>query len=299
LTTNIFGQEGNLDELLTEAGLVLYFDQARNEILSHPSYRLAVENAIEPLTDYRAALARALVARCFQLVEEEKDSPEGFIPLDGATRDQLVELLIAALGGRERGVVDWVKKRAGLLVKGLATGRLQRKRGRVSSAITPFAADIVMYQARPQAIREFIRQTVERASAVAKMRGENGEAILIGHSLGGVAAVDTLIERPLPAVSHLVTVGSQAPLLYELNALSSLPFDSTVAKPPHPLPGHFPGSWLNIYDARDFLSYVAAPVFGERVTDVPVDNRQPFPEAHSAYWTNDEVWDAILPRIGG
>jgi len=66
----------------------------------------------------------------------------------GTTRDRIKELLVAALGGREAGVVDWVKERMGLLVKGVVTGFLERKRGRVSNAITPFAADIVMYQTR-------------------------------------------------------------------------------------------------------------------------------------------------------
>jgi hypothetical protein len=288
-----------LRTLLTEAGLVPYFNQARDDLVAHPSYRLAIARAVEPLTDYRLAVARALVAHCVQLLRENQDAPEGFLPMDGVTRDQIIELLVAALGGREMGVGDWIKERAGLLVKGIATRRLQRKRGQISSAMTPFAADIVMYQTRPQTMRAFVRETVQKAVAAAKEHGENGEVILIGHSLGGIIAVDMLIEQSLPAVRHLITVGSQAPLLYELNALSSLPFDRTVAQPPHPLPGHFPASWLNIYDVRDFLSYLAAPVFGEqRVTDVQVDNRQPFPEAHSAYWTNAQVWNVILECIG-
>jgi hypothetical protein len=59
------------------------------------------------------------------------------------------------------------------------------------------------------------------------------------NSLGGIACVDLLIQEPLPQVKLLVTAGSQAPFLYEINALSSLEYGK-------PLPGHFP-EWLNIF----------------------------------------------------
>ena len=51
-----------------------------------------------------------------------------------------------------------------------------------------------------------------------------------------------------------MTVGSQAPLLYTFDAIPSLPYDE--ADPPH-----LPVPWLNIYDSRDFLSFVAEPLF--------------------------------------
>jgi hypothetical protein len=28
-----------------------------------------------------------------------------------------------------------------------------------------------------------------------------------------------------------------------------------------------------------------------------VNGGQPFPESHSAYWSNPQVWDAVLERI--
>jgi hypothetical protein len=56
-------------------------------------------------------------------------------------------------------------------------------------------------------------------------------------------------------------------------------------------------NWLNVYDPRDLLSYVGAPLFPGRVEDVEVDNRQPFPPSHSAYWANPQVWDAIVSRL--
>ncbi len=65
------------------------------------------------------------------------------------------------------------------------------------------------------------------------------------------------------------------------------------------LPDTLPKSWLTVYDRSDFLSYKAEPAFPGRVTDVQVDNGQPFPESHSAYWHNDEqVWKATA-RLAG
>jgi hypothetical protein len=293
-----------LADLLTSAGLMPYLEEARTDIIAHPSYNRAVTAAVEPLTDYRFAIARAILARSIQKYREVQDAPDGYLSLNSTSRDRIVELLVAALGGKEAGAVDWVKERAGWLVKGVGTRWTGRRRGRVSEQFAPFGADIIVYQTRPQAIRGFIRNAVAQASNAGKIRGENGEVVVIAHSLGGIAAVDTLIEQPLEVVRHLVTVGSQAPLLYELDALGSLPIlrdaAGKVVPLPHPLPDHFPKSWLNVYDPRDFLSYRGQTVFGQaRVTDIELDNGQPFPESHSAYWTNEILWAAITSRLSG
>ena len=50
-----------------------------------------------------------------------------------------------------------------------------------------------------------------------------------------------------------MTVGSQAPLLYTFDAIPSMPYDE--ADPPR-----LPVPWLNVYDSRDFLSFVAEPL---------------------------------------
>lgn len=107
--------------------------------------------------------------------------------------------------------------------------------------------------------------------------------------MGGIACVDLLVQQQLSQVELLVTVGSQAPFLYEINALYSLEYGQL-------LPEHFP-EWLNIYDLRDFLSYVGKKVFPDRVQDVRVDSKQPFPRSHGAYWTNAKTWEAIISRL--
>ena len=117
--------------------------------------------------------------------------------------------------------------------------------------------------------------------------------VLLGHSLGGIACVDLLVEEPLEKVKLLVTVGSQSPLFYEMDALQSLRYGQ-------PLPDHFPKKWLNIFDRRDFLSYIGAQVFPDplqRIEDIEVNNRRPFPQSHGAYWANDQTWKAIIPRL--
>jgi pimeloyl-ACP methyl ester carboxylesterase len=156
----------------------------------------------------------------------------------------------------------------------------QRHRGAISDAAYPFAGDILLYQGRGDQIRGVIREAIHRAVP---------PVVLLAHSLGGIASVDLLALEPLP-VDLLITVGSQAPFLYEINALHSLAYGD-------PLPPHYPPRWLNIYDLRDLLSYRGEGLFPGRVTDVKVDNRQPFPDSHSAYWTNAQVWDTIVARL--
>jgi len=283
------------------AGLAEYFDQARAEVTRDPAYRRALALAVEPLTDYRLAIARAIIAQAVALYREATDADGA--PFDATTRDRLVELIVGGLGGRDAGVIDWVKENAGRLVKRAGTRWFRNRRGRLSATFAPFGADIIAYQARPRRVQVEIRKEILRVSAAARARGESGELIALAHSLGGIAAVDMLITEPLPEVRHLVTVGSQAPLLYELDALTSLDIQrdvqGAVRPAPHPLPSGFPDSWLNIFDPRDFLSYRAAPVFGDRVRDKRVDNGQPFPDSHSAYWTNADVWTAFTNHVSG
>lgn len=94
--------------------------------------------------------------------------------------------------------------------------------------------------------------------------------------------------KALPEVTHLITVGSQSPYLYEIGALQGLDYAKQEK-----LPAGFP-PWLNLYDPNDFLSYVAEPVFqAANIRDVRIDSGQPFPESHGAYWTNDSAWRAI------
>lgn len=135
--------------------------------------------------------------------------------------------------------------------------------------------DILHDQVRGQAIRDYLQRRIRDVQ-----KGPQSVTLLC-HSLGGIAAVDMLVQNSIPEVRRLITVGSQAGFLYETNSLVSLAYGE-------PLPDHFP-PWRNIYNPADFLSYRAGGVFPSRATDFRADNGQPFPSAHSAYRDNPEV----------
>ncbi|MEU1816286.1 hypothetical protein ABZ543_13970 [Streptomyces roseifaciens] len=221
-------------------------------------------------------LARAVAATCLRSLLDA-DAP--LIP-DGEQRDRAVETLAAAMGsppaGTDRGP-------GAFLLRPFARAGFRyavRRRRALTEAAHPAAGDVLRYLAHGEPVRQGLRRLLD---------GIEGPVAVMGHSLGGIIAFDTLAGRAHPAVRLLVTVGSQAPFLYEIGALPSLGH-------PAELPGHFP-PWLNVYDRRDLLSHVGSLLFPGRVRDVAVDNRQPFPASHSAYWTNPAVYAAVAEEL--
>jgi hypothetical protein len=231
------------------------------------------QNVGEPVE----TIARGIVARLTNLALSDN------LPvLDSENRDALVNLLITDWVGRDGGVNLHVGR-------SLVDIRIPSapECGRPADANTAAVGDVLLYQARGSAIRETIRRAVD-LTAGADGNSEAARIVLLAHSLGGVACVDLLAANELTHVTHLITVGSQAPYLYEIGALPSLDRSRNER-----LPTSFP-LWLNLYDTNDFLSYVAEPVFQTAgICDVRIDSGQPFPEAHGAYWTNDATWRAI------
>jgi hypothetical protein len=261
------------------AGLTTTFHPARVAVATSLPYRRAVAAASDGLGDLRLAVARAIVAEALAEQAEQDDVDFPVVP-DAEACDRVVLLLVDDLGGRERGLPGMIVAPVRGLALRAATTQARRRRGALTDATYPGAGDILLYQARGNGIRALIAKQAVAAA---------GPVVLIAHSLGGIAAVDLLASQPLPSVRLLVTVGSQAPFLYEIGALWSLPHGD-------PLPAHFP-PWLNVYDPRDLLSYIGAPLFPGRVEDVEVNNKRPFPQSHSAYWANPKVWDAIVSRL--
>lgn len=269
-----------LQTKLDALGIGSFFSRAYESIVgsNSQSFSRLLDTASRPLEGDYAAIARAIVAMIGILYREREwfDSPL----VDEKLRDEAVDAILKVLTRDEtsRGVVsNWIIGQLSGLALGVGTNAIKRKRGAMSDGAYPFAGDIMIYQAKGQKIRDFIRSQIEMVEP---------PVVLLAHSLGGIACVDLLIEQDLrDKVKLLITAGSQAPFLYEIDALQTLAFGE-------PLPEHFP-KWLNIYDLRDFLSYVGEGVFPSRLTDVQVDNRQPFPEAHGAYWANAETWNEI------
>lgn len=248
--------------------------RAATDLAAHPLLGPAA-HALAP-DDLAVLAARSLAAR---VVADALDADAPLVPV-GDTRDAVVDRLAEALGapprGTERGLRSLLLRTAG----SAASRAVVRRRRALTEAAHPAAGDILRYLSRGEAVRADLRELVA---------GLEPPVVLVCHSLGGIIALDTLIAAPLPQVRLLVTAGSQGPFLYESGSLPTL-------EHPAPLPPHMP-DWLNLYDPRDLLSYLGAGLFPDRVTDVPVDSRQPFPAAHSAYWTNPAVYRHIVDRL--
>lgn len=221
-------------------------------------------------------VARALVAAA---VRDALAADDPLIPT-GEQRDRAVDTLGAALGapaaGSDRGPRRWLLHR----MSNAVVRRVERGRRPLTEAAHPTAGDILRYLARGEPFR---------AGLAALALTTQPPVTFVGHSLGGIIALETLISRPLPMVRLVVTAGSQAPFLYETGALPTLAH-------PAPLPAHVP-PWLNFYDPRDLLAHVGAELFPGRVDDHQVLSRQPFPAAHSAYWTNPAVYRRLEADI--
>ncbi len=269
----------DLITMLQHADLAQVFRDAKTAILRDTVFRESLRGAGAGLLDeYRAAVARAIFAeavRCRCKLEGEGERWK-----NAEYRDEIVDLLIKSLGGKDKErALGWIKEKTKRLAMRVGTNYAQNRRGALTDVTSPAAGDILLYQARGERIRRLIQQLIREADQ---------PIVLLAHSLGGVACVDLLVGEALP-VELLITVGSQAPFFYEIDALTSLSVD-------RPLPAHFP-RWLNIYDLRDLLSYVGEPVFAGKVEDILVNNKQPFPISHSAYWSNSEVWAAIANAL--
>ncbi|WP_432838832.1 hypothetical protein [Dactylosporangium sp. CA-092794] len=243
------------------AGLRGVFAAALEAVLAAPALDRSADR--QSLAE---AVARAVVAESLARADDAAGEP---VPVDGDHRDAIVAALLVALGADVRGL--------GMSLLSVAMRPVDRRRFLLTSAASPAAGDIMVYLARGAAIRERI------ASVVA---AQPGGVVLLAHSLGGIACVDLLATVPPPNVRALITVGSQAPYLHELGALPGL-------APGADLPREFPGPWINVMDQRDLLSFYAEPVFGDRVRDVELNSRVPFPRAHSAYFTNDALYSVI------
>ena len=258
-----------LQALLAAHGLAGSFDAALAWLRSSNVYAVATDGAPDASAEHRFAVARALASAT--ALEARRRGVRGGLPLAPAEREELVEAVVDALGGRTYGVLQWTWRNVlGGVAREWGTRYAVRNRQAVSDGTWPLAGDVLLYQARGDGIRGHVRECIEASGSVA----------VLAHSLGGIACVDLLVREAL-GVELLITVGSQAPLLYEIGALHGL-------RTGEPLPDHFP-AWINIYDPRDLMAFVGGRVFPGRVEDVRVDNGAAFPESHGAYWSNPEV----------
>lgn len=283
-----------LRELIAQNALDEVWNPAFEFVTCSEEFLVAAGNPALAEGDVVSATARAIVA-CAISYAAAQGAP---VP-PAAARKALLDRLLLDYNADARSfagkTIAWLAGFAlrdlqnGYLARGVTSYVANRKRGAISDFLSPAAGDILLYQTpaplhhtssdpiRGARIRGEIRKQIEKIS---------GDVVLLAHSLGGIACVDLLVEKKPANVIGLVTVGSQSPLLYEMDCLTSLRYSD-------PLPAHFP-PWLNVYDPQDLLSYVGEKIFGkDRITDFEIDSGQSFPNSHSAYWLAPELWIRI------
>jgi hypothetical protein len=254
-----------LESMIEQSDLAPFWSEAFLYITESEDFKVASSTNIQD-NQLIGIVTRAITAQIIVMADKQGVPAPG-----GDIRDALVKKLLEELKSVALGIGAGY-----LLSRRMATYAAERRRGVLIDKAQPFAGDILLYQTRGEKIREFIRKQITEAS---------DSVLLLAHSLGGVACVDLLIEKPPDNVIGIVTAGSQAPLLYELDCLKTL-------RHCEQLPDHFP-RWLNIYDPHDFLSYQGRIVFPGRVEDVEIESNQPFPKSHSAYWSVQKTWESI------
>ncbi|MGV9408856.1 hypothetical protein ACWDOP_02990 [Nocardia sp. NPDC003693] len=260
------------------AGISIDLRPAAEAVLESDSFYAAVvleEKDREALT---AIVVRSIVAAA---IGQADDRIDGTLALDGRHRDAVVDAMISAVTSHYSDRSILAKLGNVLLASGL-TRPVERHRKVITGASAEMPGDVLKYLVRGEKLRQFIADSIRDAA-------REDDVIVIAHSLGGIAALETLIINAIPQVRQLITVGSQAGLLYELNALPSLEFGAR-------LPNSVP-EWTNIFDTRDLLGYAASGLFPGRVEDRIVDNGMPFPRSHSAYFRSQnffEVLDEVL-----
>ena len=288
----------DLHSALVKGDVLSVFGTARTEVVRSVPYREMLRAAADPLGPFQDALARALAAMSIALFRDVNHGIEPTIQEDQELRDACVRAICNDLGPYQAAIFEPLVHRfhrlrtkvywgtaTALLAPGIAMlGRMpQQRRREMMYGASPLAGDILAYQCRGADIQRFI---------AFRIREVPPPVAIVAHSLGGVAAVDVLVQENLQErVRLLVTVGSQAPYFYEINALQSLERRAEAK-----LPCHFP-AWINIYDLRDFLSFIGAGLFPGGVIDREVDSRQPFPVSHSAYWTNKDTYRIIADGV--
>jgi hypothetical protein len=259
--------DAGLAALLAAAGMDGEFPAAVRQVLAADPTVTALARAPELGERLRLALARAFLATA--LLRAEADEP---VPVDGAHLDEMVQRVRTLLGGESVTIPDWLLAGPGRWPR--------RRRGTLLYGAAPYVGDVMAYLTRGQRLRDKIAAAVTRARP---------PVALVGHSLGGIACVDLLVQRALPQVEVLLTVGSPASYLYTVDALPSLRYGQR-------LPAHFTKRWTNVYDRRDLLSFVAGRAFAGRVADRHIDNGAPFPRSHNAYFAND-AFHALLAEV--
>ncbi len=175
---------------------------------------------------------------------------------------------------------------------GSSAGRLNSYlRTEQGPGVTRFFGDVLVYQRRRKEIHERVRATIDEVDP-ALGRDPDHPVRVIGHSLGGVIAVDIATADDPLWTRSLVTFGSQSPFFHVCDPRGGQlrPYaDGTLVQLPPSL-----GAWTNLWEPMDVLAFIAARVFrlhdGSAPIDLPISHL-----ASSGLWTHSVYWD--LPEV--
>ena len=169
-------------------------------------------------------------------------------------------------------------------------------RSNIMQVATSYVGDVMMYLARAAALRQFVHNTVIEACR----QRPNEPLVIIAHSLGGVIAYDYAADPAFadrPPIDLLVTIGSQVALFAEYGLVqgATMPVElGPRAQRPIYKDPQLCDRWLNFYDPADFLSFPIGRMFlGAAEGDQICSAGKPFPASHSAYWDNNQLYEAI------
>jgi hypothetical protein len=211
------------------------------------------------------------------LVATPPDEPRPGRP-KAATRARGLGRLVQGVAG---GVValQYLNVKAPARVRLWATDVLLGRRDGLMQEILG-VADVLVYQRAGDTIREHVSGVLRAVTDTER------PLVALGNSLGGIVLFDLLRDPAAPRPDLFVTVGSQAPVLETFGGLG------VDVRPPFQ-------PWLNIYDRRDALAFIARPVWPDEpgIEDLRVDLGLGFPEVHGpAYLSDRNVFDAIFAR---
>jgi hypothetical protein len=236
---------------------------AARDVAASPEYEAARGDAV-------ALIDATAISTLARAVERDPGAVGrvGILGLDlGWLADRAGDLAATILGGGLLSVVEsWIVPQLTPALSLWASKRLAPRRRAFMHDHILVAADVLRYQRHGEQIREHVR---------AEIQALDTPRLVMGHSLGGIIAVDTLFGPDATdlGVSLLVTFGSQSAMLAAIDALDPV-------KPTIP--------WLNLWATYDFVSFLDAGLW-PGVEDHEIVLDVGFPAAHGAYYESDEL----------
>ncbi len=193
----------------------------------------------------------------------------------------------------------WVSDRTRNLVgRGLTAGF----RDEVNPMVGRFLGDVFIYL-KSGPIRDKIRGKVIQSIVKANARRSDDEPLLVvGHSMGGVIAVDLLSDPSIAElngieVDLLATVGSQPSHFEEYKLLSISDGNIGANKPVNlaPKPTRVK-LWWNVFDPIDPLAFRCENIF-DGVNDFQFSSSVGLIDAHTAYFKRPKFFERMRNRL--